>query len=66
MCLNESYSRVWVGKHLSNTFPIENALKQGDAVRLLFFNLALEYAIRKVQEKQSARNLMVYTSYWLC
>jgi hypothetical protein len=24
MCLSETYSRVWVGKHLSNTFPIKN------------------------------------------
>ena len=27
MCLNEAYSRVWVGKHLSDTFPIKNDLK---------------------------------------
>jgi hypothetical protein len=31
MCLNETYSRVWVGKHLSDVFPIKNRLKQGDA-----------------------------------
>jgi hypothetical protein len=27
MCLNETYSRVRVGKHLSDTFPIKNGLK---------------------------------------
>jgi hypothetical protein len=32
MCLSEMYSRVWVGKHLSDTFPIKNGLKQGDAL----------------------------------
>jgi hypothetical protein len=32
MCLNETYSRVRVGKHLSNTFPIKNGLNQGDAL----------------------------------
>jgi len=32
MCLNETYSRVWVGKHLSDMFPIRNGLKQGDAL----------------------------------
>jgi len=32
MCLNETYSRVRLGKHLSDTFPIKNALKQGDAL----------------------------------
>jgi hypothetical protein len=31
MCLNETYSRVWVGKHLSYRFPIKNGLKQGYA-----------------------------------
>jgi hypothetical protein len=32
MCLNETYSRVRVGKHLSDRFPIKNGLKQGDAL----------------------------------
>jgi len=27
MCLNETYCRVWVGKHLSDMFPIRNGLK---------------------------------------
>ena len=31
MCLTETYSRVRVGKYLSDVFPIENCLKQGDA-----------------------------------
>jgi hypothetical protein len=30
MCLSETCSRDRVGKHLSDTFPIINALKQGD------------------------------------
>jgi len=32
MCLNETYSRVRVGKNLSDIFPIGNGLKQGDAL----------------------------------
>jgi hypothetical protein len=28
MCLNETYSRIRVGKHLSDVFPIRNDLKQ--------------------------------------
>jgi hypothetical protein len=36
---------------LSN-FPIQNGLKQGDALSSLLFSFTLEYAIRKVQANQ--------------
>ena len=46
--LNETYSRVRVGKHWSEMFLIKNDLRQGDALSLLLFNFAVERAIRRV------------------
>jgi hypothetical protein len=37
---------------LSDSFPIQNGLKQGDILSLLLSNFAFEYVIRKVQENQ--------------
>ena len=41
-CLNETSSRVRVGKHLSEMFSTKNGLKQGDVLSLLLFNFALD------------------------
>jgi hypothetical protein len=49
MCLIETYSRVHICKYLSDNFPIQNGLKQGDA--LLSLNL------------NGAHQLLVYADY---
>jgi len=57
MCLTETYSRVRVGKNLSDMFSIRNILKQGDALSPLLFNFALEYVIRRIQVIQDGFKL---------
>ena len=53
MSLNESYSRVGIDKHMSDTFLVKNVLNQRNALSLLFLNYALEY-----DEKGSSKTRM--------
>jgi hypothetical protein len=51
-CSNKNYIKVCKGKHLSDTSPTQNGLKQGDALWSSLFNFALEYADKRVHENQ--------------
>jgi hypothetical protein len=52
MCLKETYDKVRIDKNLSYNFSIHNGLKEGDALSPLLFIFAIEYDIKRVQEKQ--------------
>jgi len=41
MCLDETYSRVWICEHVSDMSLTENVLKKEVAFLTLFFNFAL-------------------------
>jgi hypothetical protein len=38
-CLNETYSKIRIGKHLSGPFPTKNGLKQGNPYHHCFSTL---------------------------
>jgi len=57
MSLTEIYSTVWVGKNVSDRFPVRNGLKQGNALSPMLFNFVLEYAIKRVQVNQDGLKL---------
>ena len=57
MCMNETYSTVQIGKHLSDMLPVRKGLKQGDALPPLLFNFDLQNTIRRVQVNQDGLKL---------
>jgi hypothetical protein len=55
--LNETYSTVRIGKYQSDSFPIQNGLKQEDALSPLLYTFTLEYAIKTIQGSQKGLKL---------
>jgi hypothetical protein len=68
MCLNGTYSNFSVGTPLSDTFPTQSVLKQGDGLSPGLFIFVLCCEFRKVQGKQQrykviwTHHLVVYTN----
>jgi hypothetical protein len=65
MCLNETYSRGCVVKHLSDRFSIE-WLEKGEALWLLPVSFALEYADRVFKGNQEGFELKGAYTYQFC
>jgi hypothetical protein len=54
VCLNETYSRVWVGKHLSDRIPFKSGLKEGYALLPSLFNFALNIPLGGFRQTRRA------------
>jgi hypothetical protein len=57
MCLTGTSSRLQIGNNLSDIFPIRKGLKKTNFLFSLPFNLALGYAIKRVQVNQDGLKL---------
>jgi hypothetical protein len=51
ICLNETYSKVWIRRHLSDVSN-QDGMEQGAALLPIPFNFVLKYAFQRVQVNQ--------------
>jgi len=64
MCLNESYTKVRVGKSFLIHFLLRIFLKKDDPLSPTLLHLALEYASKRVQQTRRGWNEIVLDNFW--
>jgi hypothetical protein len=57
--------KVHIEKRLSDGIPVQNCLKQGDALSPLLLNISLKDAIKKVQANHVGLKLNGCIIFWL-
>jgi hypothetical protein len=62
--LNATSDRDQVGKHLSDTFPIKDGLKQGDPLSPLLFKFELDMPLGGLRQTRRVSNRTVHISSW--
>lgn len=53
MCIEKNHCRVLANNIFSEPFNISTGLKQGDAIKPILFNIALEKVIRETTAKDA-------------
>ena len=66
MFLIGTYSRVRVGKNLSDMFPVGNCLKQGDAPSSLLFKFSVTYSIGRILVNNNGLKLNGTYQFLVC
>jgi hypothetical protein len=57
VCVSVTCIRVRAGKHLCDVFALKNVLKKRDVSWPFFFNVAVQYAIRRVRVNKDGLKL---------
>jgi len=55
--VSETYSRIRIGNHLSDMFPVKHGFKRGNVLSSLLFNFTFEYVIRRIEVNQEGLEL---------
>jgi hypothetical protein len=62
ICLNETYNGVWVGKHMSDMFPVKNGLKKRRNFITIVFQLCFRICHYQGSGKPAELEIKYYTS----